>query len=190
MKQVFQFIDFIKKTKQDKQFFTKVFRISKDIIDKYSRFTQFAIQRKIKSSSKNIAIIFYFEEWIINISARRKSIKKFIKILLNVEKVATELNSIDYKITSLNKLFVNSKNMRNWNNFDNSKDKNKQRKSIENINNQDELSVDIDPNQIQRAKSNHELNFNQTLFEKMKARIVELMQHGLFDFIKAQQQAF
>ena len=73
---------------------------------------QSSIQRETKSSSKYIATFFYFEKLIINISARRKIIKKTIKILLNIEKTATKLNSIDYRITLLNKLFVNSKNMR------------------------------------------------------------------------------
>ena len=49
-------------------------------------------------------------------------------------------------------------------------------------------NADIDSSQTQRAKSNHESN-SQALFEKMKARMIELMQRILTDFMKTQQQA-
>lgn len=66
----------------------------------------------------------------------------------------------------------------------------KQRKLVENINDRNELSANIDFRQIQKAESNHVSNFssNQTLFEKIKARIVKLMQQILSNFIKAQIQ--
>ena len=197
LKQAFQFIDFIKKIKRHKHFFTEVLRILKDIVDKYpSNSQQLSTQRDTRSSSSDIATFFSFlEKWIIDNSTRRKAIKDFIKILLNIEKAAAKLDLIDYRITSLNELLA--RDMRDWNTLDKSKNKNKQRReSIEHMNNQDELSADIDFSQTQEAESNHESNTRssqsssiQALFAGMKARIVKLMQQILFDFMKAQQQA-
>ena len=204
LKQIFQFIDFIKKTKQNKHFSTEVLRILKDIADKYSnqRSQQSFTQRNIRSSSSDIAtFFFFFEEWIIDNSARRKAIKDFIKILLNIEKTAAKLNSIDYRITSLNEL-LNPRDMRDWNIIDSSKDKNKQRMSIDNMNNQNRSSAEIDFSQTQDSnqtqnfsqtqgtESNHEsylkASQSQSLSAEMKVRIVELMQQTLFTFMKAQ----
>ena len=175
LKQIFQFIDFIKKIKEHKHFSTEVLRILKDIADKYSNQRhQSSIQRDTKFSSSDIAISFsFFEKWIIDNSTRKKAIKDFIKILLNIERTAAKLNSIDYRITSLKKLLA--RNMRDWNTLNKSKNKNKQRNSIENMNNQ---NVDIDLNQTQKAESNHESD-SQALFERMKVRIVKLMQRIL-----------
>ena len=60
------------------------------------------------------------------------------------------------------------------------------------MNNQNRLSAEIDSSQTQEVKSNHESNTEasqfQSLLAEMKARIVKLIQHILFDFMKAQQQ--
>lgn len=106
-------------------------RIIKDIFIKYSKTEQlFYAQRKTRSSLKNIAVSSYSEEWVINNVSRRKRIKDFIKVVLNIEKNA-KLDSDVCKITSLNEFL--SKNMRNWNNINDNKDKNKQRKLIKKI---------------------------------------------------------
>ena len=195
MKQIFQFIDFIKKTKQNKHFSTEVLRILKDIADKYSnqRSQQSSTQRNTKSSSSDIATFLSFpEEWIINNSTKRKAIKDFIKILLNIEKTAAKLNPIDYRITSLKKLLA--ENMRNWNIIDNIKNKNKQRMSIKDMNNQ---NADIDFNQTQdfsqtqKTEPNHESNTRtpqssstQALPAEMKDRITKIMQQTMIIFMK------
>ena len=197
LKQVFQFIDFIQKIKEHKDFSTKILRILKEIVDKYSSsFQQSSTQWNTKFCSSNIAIFFsFFEKWIIDNSTRRKAIKNFIKILLNIEKTAAKLSFIDYRITSLNEFLANSKNMRV---FDIDKNKNKQRKLIEDINNQD-ANIDFsqtqdfnqtqDSCQIQRAESNHESYIKTSQFQalslEMKARIVKLMQQIMIIFMKA-----
>ena len=89
---------------------------------------------------------FVFRKLSLKYFNKKKSYQKLHQNFTEHRKTTTKLNLIDYKITSLNKLLVNSKNMRDGNSFNNSQDKNKQRKSFKNMNNQNELNANIDFN--------------------------------------------
>ena len=110
MKKTFQFVDYLKATKQERNCLTEVLEILDEIFKKYSRSLQLFYQTKrdSRSASKYIVVLLYFEDCIIDDSVKRKAIKSFIKVLINIENTSFEFDLANYKIISINDLLANS----------------------------------------------------------------------------------
>lgn len=201
LEKAFQFVDFIKATKQERDFPTGVLEILDEISRKYPRPPQLFYQTKrdSRSSSRNIAVPLYPGEWIIDAAAKRKAIKNFTKILLEIGKTNAELDPANYKIIPFDELLTRtSRGMHDWNNRDNIKDKGKGKSRRDLVSDSIDYIEDMDVLNASVGPSNHSTNPNKTgtskqgtaqvLSEDMEARIVELMQQTLSTFMKTQSR--